>query len=54
MMKKNFFNKVENRKAYTLLELAISILVISILITGALSMSVSRAGKKKIQITNQR
>ncbi len=54
MIKKNFFYKVETKKAYTLLELSISILVISILITGALSMSVSRAGKKKVEITNQR
>lgn len=53
-MIKKYLKNNHSKKAYTLLELSISILVISIIVTGALSMSISRANKKKIEVTNQR
>jgi len=48
MNKKNF------KKAYSLIELSIVILIISILITGALSVSVGSVNNAKIKTTNDR
>jgi len=48
MQRKNF------KKAYSLIELSIVILIISILITGALSVSVGSANNAKIKTTNDR
>jgi prepilin-type N-terminal cleavage/methylation domain-containing protein len=48
MPSKNF------KKAYSLIELSIVILIISILITGALSVSVNSINNAKIKVTNDR
>jgi prepilin-type N-terminal cleavage/methylation domain-containing protein len=48
MSQKNF------KKAYSLIELSIVIIIISILITGALSVSVSGVNNAKIKTTNDR
>ena len=47
-------NKRKFKKAYSLLELSIVILIISILITGALSVSVGSINNAKIKTTNDR
>lgn len=46
--------KTCSRKAYSLIELSIVILIISILITGALSISVSNVNNAKVKVTNDR
>ena len=48
MLSKNF------KKAYSLIELSIVILIISVLITGALSVSVNSINNAKIKVTNDR
>ena len=48
MLNKNF------KKAYSLIELSIVILIISVLITGALSVSVNSINNAKIKLTNDR
>jgi prepilin-type N-terminal cleavage/methylation domain-containing protein len=50
---KNMPNK-NFKKAYSLIELSIVILIISILITGALSVSVNSINNAKIKVTNDR
>ncbi len=47
-------NKEISKKAYSLIELSIVILIISILITGALSVSVSSINNAKIKVTRDR
>lgn len=55
-MKKNLLKMTGKkfRKAYSLIELSIVILIISILITGALSVSVGSINNTKIKTTNDR
>ncbi len=52
MTKNNFSKKIP--KAFTLLELSVVIVVISILVTGALSISISNVNNNKTKITNDR
>lgn len=51
---KNFYKKNRQKKAFTLIELSIVIVIVSILITGALSVSVNAVNNAKTKITKER
>ncbi len=51
---KKLMKSIKLKKAYSLIELSIVILIISILITGALSVSIGSANNAKAKVTNDR
>ncbi|MBU6339197.1 MAG: prepilin-type N-terminal cleavage/methylation domain-containing protein [Rickettsiales bacterium] len=50
---KNIYQKVLHRKAFSLIELSIVIVILSILISGALSIATSNVNSKKIKNTDK-